>query len=196
MPLPATGRHQQGQLASCRKYEPMSSIAKTGGYPIRYTLSFEIAAPASGLNKSISAAGDPARPRCFDVSRDYVAPLANFCSNRAQILPGGRCSVQVLPGSPKQATCVARCPEELVLKGWPSLIGPRHNSQRSTRCSVAQESAAGLGQSSQGPSRVRHVASLLWAAEFLAITKPPSVPDADGLALHLGFHPRAGILRG
>src|ERR1700674_3045671 len=118
MPLPATGGREQGQLASCRKYEPKSSIAKTAGYPIRYTLSLQIAAPEGSWNKSMSAAGDPAQPQRFDVSRDYVGPLANFCSKRAQILPGGRCSVRVLPGSPKQARCVARCPEELVIKGW------------------------------------------------------------------------------
>ena len=113
MPLPATGGREQGQLASCRKYEPKSSIGKTAGYPIRYTLSLQIAAPEGSWNKSMSAAGDPAQPQRFDVSRDYVGPLANFCSKRAQILPGGRCSRARANRHPMGEGQTARLPESV-----------------------------------------------------------------------------------
>jgi len=67
MPLPATGRQEQGQLASCRKYEPQSSIAKTAGYPIRYTLSLQIAALEGGLNNRSAPQATSLNPKCFDV---------------------------------------------------------------------------------------------------------------------------------
>jgi hypothetical protein len=99
----------------------------------------------------------------------------NLGSKRCQIPPVGRRSTLENVGSSRHAMWVARSPAEFVTNGRSPPIGSRQSSQRSVCCWDMRGPAVGMGQSSQEPRRVRHVVSLLGAAAFLGITKPPGV---------------------
>jgi len=104
------------------------------------------------------------------VVRGTTWPAMNLRSKRCQI---PRCSAPESVGSPRHAMWVGRSPAEFVTNGRSTPRGSHQSSQRSVCCWDVQDSAVGMGQSSQEPSRVRHVVSLLGAAAFLAMTKPP-----------------------
>jgi hypothetical protein len=86
----------------------------------------------------------------------------------------GRSSALDNVGSFRHAMWVARSPAEFVTNGRSPSIGSRQSSQRSVCCWDVQDSVVRIGQSSQEPSSVRHVVSLIGAAAFLAITKTSS----------------------
>ena len=106
--------------------------------------------------------------------RGTAGPPTNLRSKRCQIPGFGRSSALENVGSFRHVMWVARSPAEFATNGRLASIGSRQSSQRSICGWDVQGSGVGIGQSSQEPSRVRHVVSLLEAAAFLAITKTSS----------------------
>lgn len=153
MPSLETGDKELGWFVTCRKCVPIAPTENSSklSYRIRTILSDSLAVAV----------------------REPIW-LPNLRSKRCQIPPVGRRSTLDNVGSSRHAMWVARSPAEFVTNGRSPPIGSRQSSQWSVCCWDMRGAAVGMGQSSQEPSRVRHVVSLLGAEVFLAITKTSS----------------------